>query len=330
MNEQIDSTKQNAVHAGQWYVAGFSQALKNDKTIIKTIADQEIVFWRDADRQPQAASAVCPHWGGPLVEGKVGAGGELTCPWHGWQFCQGVCLTRPRLKLPRYLTHDDGILLWVRLPWDVEEITQPPLQERSVDSRAFWFDIRIESDVYHVQENYLDFLHPAEYHTTVFNHCQHLGREGEINLVELGYKLPLGRSLITRTRVWAPTPYQVRNEVYNGLGTGMVIESHLTPIHHEQTIIHEIYHVPKRMIPQQGWRLMRFFMKKSAVRIRQEDSIFSARRYRLRKLGFVDGRGLPINGKVAPYLDEWEESIEAEATEQRLENLIGKKAPSHW
>ena len=335
---------------GQWYVAAFSSALKPGKTLVKTIADQTIVFWRtraenqqsndEQARSVQAASAVCPHWGGPLGEGKVGAAGELTCPWHGWQFHNGICRNRPRLKLPRYLAHDDGLLLWVRLPWDVDEVTLPPLQDRPSSSRAFWFHIAIESDVYHVQENYLDFLHPAEYHSTVFSHCVHLGRahlEGahlasgdEINLVELGYKLPFGKTLLTRTQVWAPTPYQVRNEVYDGLGTGTVIESHLTPLTADRTLIHELYHVPAQLVPAQGWPLMRYFMQRSAIRIRQEDALFAARRYRLRKLGFVDGRGLPINGQVTPYLDEWEASTGAELAEQKLENLVGKRAPSHY
>ncbi len=319
-------------HAGQWYVAAFSAALAPGKTLVKTIADQEIVLWRTPNDQGRvhAASAVCPHWGGPLGGGSVDDHGTLTCPWHGWRFRHGHCLERPRLKLPRYLAHDDGILLWVRLPWDIEEITAPPLQARPAESLAFWFDITIESDVYHVQENYLDFLHPAEYHTTVFAHCRYMGKEGDVNLVELGYKLPFGKTLTTQTRVWAPTPYQVRNEVYAGLGAGTVIESHITPITADRSIIHEIYHVPAAIAPKEGWPLMRWLMRRSARRIRVEDAVFSARRYRLRRLGFVDGRGLPVNGKTAPYVDEWQASEAALQVGQKLDTLVGKRAPSHY
>lgn len=319
-------------HAGQWYVAAFGNELKAGRTLVKTIADQEIVFWRTDDDggSVHAASAVCPHWGGPLGEGKVTTDGTLTCPWHGWQFRNGFCLDRPRLKLPRYLAHDDGILLWVRLPWDVDDYTAPPLQARPANAMRFWFDIHVDSDVYHVQENYLDFLHPAEYHTAVFQTCEYLGREGEINLVELGYKMPFGKSLITRTRVWAPSPWQVRNEVFGGLAVGMVIESHLTPINAEHTLIHELYHIPEGTVPEQGWPFMRFFLRRSAKRIRVEDALFSARRYRLRKLGFVDGRGLPIQGRTAPYLDAWPETQEAEIAALRMESLVGRKAPAHF
>ncbi|MCL4862336.1 MAG: Rieske (2Fe-2S) protein [Caldilineaceae bacterium] len=321
----------SGIHDGQWYVVAFRNTLRPGHTLLKTIADQEIVFWRSQDGvHVQAASAVCPHWGGPLGEGAVAADGALTCPWHGWQFHGGRCRQRTGLKLPRYLAYDDGLLLWVRLPWNVEDVNEPPCQARPTGVRSFWFDVLIESDVYHVQENYLDFLHPAEYHTTVFNHCVHLGKEGDVNLVELGYRLPFRRTMMTRTRVWAPTPYQIRNEVYEGLGAGMVIESHLTPLAADRTLIHELYHVPARLAPRWIWPVARYFMQRSARTIRAEDALFAQRRYLLRSRGFVDGRGLPVNGRVAPYLDEWPESVDAKVAQQKLSRLMGKKAPSHY
>lgn len=45
---RIDDWEQNhaapSPHAGQWYVAAFSEALKPGATLVKTIADQEIVL----------------------------------------------------------------------------------------------------------------------------------------------------------------------------------------------------------------------------------------------------------------------------------------------
>lgn len=32
-----------------------------------------------------AMDNVCPHWGGPLGQGKID-NGKLRCPWHGWEF----------------------------------------------------------------------------------------------------------------------------------------------------------------------------------------------------------------------------------------------------
>ena len=32
-----------------------------------------------------AMDNVCPHWGGPLGQGKI-ENGKIVCPWHGWQY----------------------------------------------------------------------------------------------------------------------------------------------------------------------------------------------------------------------------------------------------
>jgi nitrite reductase (NADH) small subunit len=32
-----------------------------------------------------AMDNICPHWGGPLGQGKI-ENGRLRCPWHGWDF----------------------------------------------------------------------------------------------------------------------------------------------------------------------------------------------------------------------------------------------------
>jgi nitrite reductase (NADH) small subunit len=32
-----------------------------------------------------AMDNVCPHWGGPLGQGRI-EDGKLVCPWHGWTF----------------------------------------------------------------------------------------------------------------------------------------------------------------------------------------------------------------------------------------------------
>jgi nitrite reductase/ring-hydroxylating ferredoxin subunit len=35
----------------------------------------------------QAVSNICPHWGGPLAEGKLLEGNTVVeCPWHASQF----------------------------------------------------------------------------------------------------------------------------------------------------------------------------------------------------------------------------------------------------
>ena len=110
----------------------------------------------------------------------------------------------------------------------------------------------------------------------------------------------------------------------------MVIESHITPLSTERSIIHELYHVPRTLVAPPGWPLMRFFMQRAARKIRAEDALFAARRFQLCKRGFVDGRGLPIQDKSTPYLDEWPDTPEAHSVAQKLSDLVGKTAPSYW
>jgi nitrite reductase/ring-hydroxylating ferredoxin subunit len=38
------------------------------------------------DGQVHALSPRCTHYGAPLKNGVLGAGGRLTCPWHGGMF----------------------------------------------------------------------------------------------------------------------------------------------------------------------------------------------------------------------------------------------------
>jgi nitrite reductase (NADH) small subunit len=48
-----------------------------------------------------AMDNTCPHWGGPLGQGKI-QGGKLVCPWHGWTFDPrtGETPRRANIRLP--------------------------------------------------------------------------------------------------------------------------------------------------------------------------------------------------------------------------------------
>lgn len=49
------------------------------------MADGKSVCIANVNGELCATDNVCPHWGGPLGQGRV-EDGKLVCPWHGWQF----------------------------------------------------------------------------------------------------------------------------------------------------------------------------------------------------------------------------------------------------
>ena len=53
------------------------------------LLEQPVVVWRDAAGAVQAFADQCPHRGARLSLGRVTPGGQLECPYHGWQFAAG-------------------------------------------------------------------------------------------------------------------------------------------------------------------------------------------------------------------------------------------------
>jgi nitrite reductase (NADH) small subunit len=52
------------------------------------VGDQQIAVFKQRDGAVFALQARCPHQGGPLADGLIGAG-AVVCPLHGWRFRLG-------------------------------------------------------------------------------------------------------------------------------------------------------------------------------------------------------------------------------------------------
>lgn len=77
-----------------------------------------VAVFRLADGSLRATDAVCPHHGGPLVEGRVREAGDeastatVTCPWHSYRYSleHGRCFTTSRYAVGVYPVLDvDGV-----------------------------------------------------------------------------------------------------------------------------------------------------------------------------------------------------------------------------
>jgi len=65
-----------------WYVACMPSELDNDRPLGRTVCNERMVFYRDAEGRVAALEDFCPHRGAPFSLGRV-TEGQLVCGYHG-------------------------------------------------------------------------------------------------------------------------------------------------------------------------------------------------------------------------------------------------------
>jgi len=103
----------------QWFVIASTDEV-TDAPLARTVCDQEIVLFRQADGDIVALADRCPHRGYPLSLGTV-EDGQLQCGYHGLTFdgC-GTCVWAPnqthipsKANVVSYQLHVTGPWIWV-------------------------------------------------------------------------------------------------------------------------------------------------------------------------------------------------------------------------
>jgi nitrite reductase (NADH) small subunit len=81
------------------------------------VEDRMLAVFNVGAGRYHAASALCPHEGGPLAEGVL-QGDAVLCPWHCFDFDlrTGACLVEPDLSIAVYPVRVEGRDLLVELP----------------------------------------------------------------------------------------------------------------------------------------------------------------------------------------------------------------------
>ncbi len=64
--------------------------------VVRRVVDEVEILAVETPAGIRVYSGVCPHLGGPLLEGAVREG-RVRCPWHAYEFdlATGACLTPP-------------------------------------------------------------------------------------------------------------------------------------------------------------------------------------------------------------------------------------------
>ncbi len=78
-----------------------------------TLGDLQIGLFHQKDGL-FAIDNICPHRGAPLHDGMV-SDGQVTCPWHQWQFQleDGVCRNIPKVRVTSHAVDVRDGTIWI-------------------------------------------------------------------------------------------------------------------------------------------------------------------------------------------------------------------------
>ncbi|MFE4497510.1 DUF5914 domain-containing protein [Streptomyces niveus] len=292
-------TEARARPSGNWYVIGASRDVRPGRPLGRTVAGVELVVWRDGSGQLVAGPGACPHLGAPLKDGRVHCG-TLICHWHGLALDGG-----PFAGWEPVPAHDDGVLAWVRLdraggesPLDRPVVPPRPEAAGSVDAVYTGFGVCEPEDVV---ANRLDPWHGAWLHPYSFVDLTVLStpaEDGEGFAVDVSFKVA-GRVVVPVRAVFtAPEPRTVVMRITEGEGRGSVVETHATPLGHDDrgrprtAVVEAVVAASDRpgfTAARTAAPALRPLMRAVAGRLWRDDLAYAERRWQLRSTGRFPG-----------------------------------------
>ncbi|MEV8420239.1 DUF5914 domain-containing protein [Streptomyces niveus] len=292
-------TEARARPSGNWYVIGASRDVRPGRPLGRTVAGVELVVWRDESGQLVAGPGACPHLGAPLKDGRVHCG-TLICHWHGLALDGG-----PFAGWEPVPAHDDGVLAWVRLdraggesPLDRPVVPARPEAAGSVDAVYTGFGVCEPEDVV---ANRLDPWHGAWLHPYSFVDLTVLSTPaegGEGFAVDVSFKVAGRVVVLVRAVFTAPEPRTVVMRITEGEGRGSVVETHATPVGHDDrgrprtAVVEAVVAASDRpgfTAARTAAPAVRPLMRAVAGRLWRDDLAYAERRWQLRSTGRFPG-----------------------------------------
>ena len=264
--------------SGGWQVVDAVRAI-GDRPCRYWIDGRELVAWRGTEG-PLVAPNACPHLGASLADGAL-RDGCVVCPWHG-------LVLGPRghggwRTLP---SHDDGVLLWVRLDGAEPASPLPYLctrPDRYLDA-VIRMQARCEPE--DVIANRLDPWHGIHYHPHSFGSLRVIEQRQDSITVRVLFRATRRMGVEVDARFHCPEPRTIVMTIVDGEGAGSVVETHATRV---RPGICAITEATLACSDRVGFRLalraaglVRRRMRASARRLWVEDAAYAERRYALR------------------------------------------------
>ncbi|MFY0535560.1 DUF5914 domain-containing protein [Nannocystis pusilla] len=224
--------------------------------------------------------------GASLACAKV-RGDNLVCPWHGLELGD-----EPHGRWRPLPTHDDGVLVWVRLSEETahapgEAPTPAPiLAPRPARFLSGVVRMEAECDPSDILANRLDPWHGAHYHPHSFARLKVLADEPDRLLVRVAYRVFGPLAVEVDATFHCPDPRTIVMTIVGGEGVGSVVETHATPLGPGRCAVLEATLATSER-PGFKWalgagRLLRPLIERRAARLWVEDVAYAERRFRQR------------------------------------------------
>jgi phenylpropionate dioxygenase-like ring-hydroxylating dioxygenase large terminal subunit len=192
-----------------WFQVAWSDELALGDVLPRYYFGRHLALWRDHSGVAHLNDAYCPHLGAHFGYGGRVEGGELVCPFHGWQFdCDGNNTTIPygnrvnqRARIRTYPVREFGqfILAWYH-PHAAEptyEVEPPP--ELGDDAFSPWTNVsfRVAAACQEMAENSVDGPHFRYVHNTaIVPEIQSYETEGTRSRMRSVQRFPTPRGVV--------------------------------------------------------------------------------------------------------------------------------------
>lgn len=262
--------------AGGWHVVAGSAALRG-KPLAARVLGRDLVLWR-SPHGVHAADDQCPHLGARWSQGRV-QNGAVICPWHGLALDAHAPCTA---LLP---AHDDGVLVWVRLPGEAP-LAAPVLPTRPAGGLVSVMTLPARCTPREVLENRLDPWHGAHFHGHSFARLKVLEQAADSITVRVAFRVLGPLAVEVDARFHCPQRRCIAMTIVAGEGLGSVVETHATTVdgarcHITEAVFAHSARPGFALARRLGW-LLRPLMSHAARRLWREDAAYCERRYELR------------------------------------------------